>query len=240
MESWKDRLYQSYISNGQVAGSIYTKFSIQNYPYNARLIKNHVPANRNIVIADLGCGHGSLLLCLQTFGYKNLHGVDISTEQISLGHRLGLKELVCADLNVFLDKTDQLFDVIFIMDVLDHLEKPDVLELLDKVYSKLSKNGKVIIHLPNGSGLFGMHIRYGDMTHEGCFTSTSIRQALLACKFSDVTSLEDSPIVHGTISFIRWVIWKLFTLFPRMILAAETGVIRHILTQNFLTIAYKK
>jgi len=125
------------------------------------------------------------------------------------------------------------------MDILEHLEKGELLALLDQVYASLRSDGIVIIHVPNAEGLFGMRIRYGDLTHENCFTPRSIEQALNACSFHHVVCFEDKPIIHGAKSLLRRIIWELLTAPPRLLLAAETGSTRSILSQNMLVIAGK-
>ena len=90
-----------------------------------------------------------------------------------------------------------------------------------------------IIH----EGVFGMRVRYGDLTHEQCFTPRSIRQVLAVCGFNDVFCFEDQPVVHGLKSALRFLVWKLFTLPVLLLLLAETGGRGHILSQNMLITA---
>jgi hypothetical protein len=97
----------------------------------------------------------------------------------------------------------------------------------------------VVIHVPNAEGIFGMRIRYGDLTHENCFTPQSINQALMACGFDGMACFEDKPIVHGLKSFIRFVLWEVLSLPYRLLLIAETGNTKMILSQNMLVVAKK-
>ena len=84
-----------------------------------------------------------------------------------------------------------------------------------------------------------MRIRYGDLTHENCFTPKSIRQALRSSGFTEVQCFEDKPIIHGLKSLIRRMFWDVMTIFPRLLLIAETGQPGTILSQNFLVVAHK-
>ena len=241
MEQWKKRLYDCYVSSGQV-GDISkkkSKLKLANYPYLVNLVKKHLSEDRTIQIADLGCGHGALLFVLSSMGYKNIVGVDISLEQISLAHAMGIKEAVNKELTLFLDEAQQKFDVIFLMDVLEHLTKDEMFELLDRVYLRLNTNGSLIIHVPNADGLHGMRIRYGDLTHETSFNPTSLRQLTYACGFKAIKYVEDVPIVHGFKSLIRFILWRALTIIPRLLLLAETGTRNHVLSQNLLAIVKK-
>ena len=125
------------------------------------------------------------------------------------------------------------------MDVLEHLEKNEMFELLDKAFAKLNDNGALIIHVPNADGVNGMRIRYGDLTHETCFNPSSLTQLLSACGFKNIRFYEDKPIVHGFKSLIRSLLWKLLTAAPRLLLLIETGTSNHILSQNILVVARK-
>ena len=242
MKDWKNRLYDNYVSTEQGASKLLANkdsLSASNYPYYFNLIKKFIPKDYSLKIADLGCGHGGLLFCLRELGYKNISGVDLSVEQISLAHKFGIIEAFQKDLFLFLEESIEYYDVIFIMDVLEHLEMDELFLLLDKVYQKLNADGMLVVHVPNGAGIFGMRTRYGDLTHVTCFTSSSIRQLLSSCGFTKIRYTEDVPVIHGLKSLTRYFLWKILTIFPRVLLLAETGEMRHILSQNFLAVAKK-
>jgi len=237
--SLKQTQYDNYVTSGQAGKRIShdaeTQFS-SNKPYIEKTIRQHVPKDRNIRIVDLGCGHGGWLYFLKKHGYTNIAGVDISGEQVKMAHDLGISEVQHGDLESFLDGESQI-DLILLMDILEHLEFDETDLLLRKVFSKLDTGGKLIIHVPNGEGLFGQRIRYGDLTHETCFTPKSMKQLLTPIGFREVQCLEDRPIVHGLKSFARRVLWDVGTLWPRVLLAAETGESRCILSQNMTVVA---
>ena len=241
MHNWKNKLYDSYVSSGQAAGcrEHVSQHLLHKYPYFRKVIKKHLPDNKDVIIADIACGHGALLYCLRECGYCNVSGVDVSQEQIELAHELGVGVAVCGDMSGFLKDNEKAFDVVFLMDILEHLERSELFETLELVNRSLKKDGRVVIHVPNAEGLYGMRIRYGDLTHENCFTPKSMRQALSCSGFTDVLVFEDKPVIHGLKSFIRRLIWDVMTVFPRLLLIAETGQPGVILSQNFLIVAHK-
>ena len=165
-------------------------------------------------------------------------GVDISEEQVAVAHRLGIAEVKCQDVNEFLEGVKaESFDVVFLMDILEHLGKQEIFDLLDKVHNVIKKDGMLVIHVPNGAGIFGMKVRYGDFTHRNAFTQQSMQQILHACNFDNMKCFEDKPVVHGLKSSIRFYLWEILTLFPRLLLLAETGISQHLLSQNILVTA---
>lgn len=238
MEEWKQRLYNSYVSTEQAGQNIDRAYLDKgNYPYLARLIKKHLPGKKDISIADMACGHGRLIYCLKKYGYHNIQGVDISAEQVELAHEFGLMEVKCQSIESFLDGKKDAYDVLLLIDILEHLDKGQLFVLLDLVNNSLGHKGIVVIHVPNAEGIFGGKIRYSDFTHENSFTTQSMTQILTACGFKNIKCLEDKPVVHGLKSLIRFVLWQILTLPYRLLMAAETGVTKCILSQNMLVIA---
>ncbi len=241
---WKDRLYQSYVSSGQAA-DLGDALSAQSFfrpraPYLRQVIRRFVPPDRQLKIVDLGCGTGAGLYFLKLAGYMNLSGVDVSGEQIEQAHRLGLTEATQGQLGSFLaEATPESIDVVLLFDVVEHLSREEIFPMLDGVYRILRMGGRCIVHVPNAEGLYGMRIRYGDLTHELAFTPQSLRQLLATVGFRVVQTFEDKPCVHGVLSGIRRVVWAAGTLPHRMLLAAETGHGRFILSQNMLAVAKK-
>ena len=210
-----------------------------NAPYITQLIKRFIPTDRSIRIVDLGCGHGIYLYFLKQEGYQNLVGIDTSEEQVALAHRLGIHEVQRGDIGDFLSGDDKLADVVLLIDILEHLPLTVAFDLLDRIYVKLNKGGRLIIHVPNAEGLFGMRMRYGDLTHEHSFTPTSMRQMLKAIGFSIITYSEDKPVVHGMTSLVRRLLWSVLTVPHRLLLMAETGEKNFVLSQNMLVVAQK-
>ncbi|GGE96285.1 class I SAM-dependent methyltransferase [Hymenobacter cavernae] len=242
---FKDRLYNVYVSSEQGGGKVLdqlqngTSLFSGNAPYITQLIKRHIPADRSVRIMDLGCGHGAHLYFLKQCGYQNLVGVDTSAEQVELAHRLGVEEVQLGNIEDFLSDDKESADVVLLIDILEHLPLTFVFELLDSIFVKLNKGGRLIIHVPNAEGLYGMRIRYGDLTHEQAFTPTSMRQLLKTVGFSTVAYSEDKPVVHGVTSLIRRLLWGVLTAPHRLLLMAETGHTEFVLSQNMLVVAQK-
>jgi len=240
MERWKATLYERYVSSGQVEPRHRSPQALtaRDHPYLQRLIARHVPPDRDLRIADLGCGHGTLVFCLRAAGYRNVAGVDVSREQVDVARQLGIEGIAEGSLQAFLEARRGALDVVILMDVLEHLTKQEIFDMLAAVRAALRPGGRVIIHAPNGEGLHGMHILYGDFTHEVCLTPQSARQILRATGFDDVASYEDAPTLHSIKGVVRFVLWHLLTLPRRLLLFAETGSAKHVLSRNLLVVAH--
>lgn len=243
-EVYRSRIYNTYLSN---RSSIVEKVSVDLFaprlPLLKRIIKRHFPADREIAVLDLGCGSGAFLLACKLLGYRNLKGIDISQEQVSQAHQLGLIEVKYGDLNAVLAETPaNSIDVIVTFDVIEHFTKNELVNFTDSINKVLRSGGKWIIHAPNGEGIFGSKVYFSDLTHEQAFTRHSITQLLKSSNFKSIICEEDSPAPHGLKSMVRAILWKVVRLFVRTLLAIETGDFSKdvLLTQNFVAVAVKK
>lgn len=136
-----------------------------------RRIEKYIPFRQNDIICDIGCANGSLLIYLNG-KYARGVGLDISEKAIAY-----CRSSVALDNVSFMKydgtsiKTKELFDKIFIMDVLEHAFEPD--RLVSSIYDKLNPGGYLIIQVPATGWLselvFGKyhygHLRYYDETY---------------------------------------------------------------------------
>jgi cyclopropane fatty-acyl-phospholipid synthase-like methyltransferase len=237
---WKSKFYAAYVSSGQArdTGEAAETLFQGRKAFLNHLIASHLPPQREAKIVDLACGPGAMLYFLGQAGYRNIAGVDVSEEQIAVAARLGISSATCGALEDFLAAQDaSSVDVVLAIDILEHLTRPQVMEVLAAVRRVLKPGGRCIAHVPNGEGLFGMRIRYGDFTHELAFNPTSARQVFRVAGFREVRCFEDKPQVHGATSLARRLIWDVGTLPFRLLLAAETGAMGAALSQNMTIVA---
>jgi len=241
--SWKRRLYLAYVSSGQSnfsAGGKHGLFASR-ASHITHIIANYIDVPKESKILDLGCGHGAFVYFLDKCGFKNVAGVDGSAEQVELASKLEIPGIIEADITEHLVSCESSsVDVIILMDVLEHLTHEQLFSTLDEVYRILTPNGRCIIHVPNAGGIFGMSIRYGDLTHEMCFTSMSANQLLRTIGFKSIACHEEKPLRHGLKSTLRRAIWDIGTFHLRLLHAAESGQWGSaILSQNMLIVAKK-
>jgi 2-polyprenyl-3-methyl-5-hydroxy-6-metoxy-1,4-benzoquinol methylase len=240
--AYRDRLYRSYVSThlvGRHPCSLGDFARLE--PWFHAQIGRYLPPRRDAAILDVGCGNGPLLWFLQRQGYTNVHGVDVSPEQLGVARSLGLSQVEQVEAREYLLAHRAEFDVIMAFDVLEHLAKDEVLAFLDAVNDALKVGGWVVIHTANGEGPFGTRYLYGDFTHQTAFTARSIDQLLGEAGLSDILVREVQPVPHGFISAIRWALWQLIRGLLIGYLAVETGVVRgHTLSQNLIAVAQKR
>jgi SAM-dependent methyltransferase len=230
----RDRLYEAYASDHASCASSDAAALVYR-----RDIRPVLPAPGVGPVVDIGCGQGQLLRLLLRDGYQ-AEGVDISPEQVALGHAAGLRQIVEGDYRDFLAERSGRLAAVVATDLLEHMAKEDVLDTFDRVACALTPGGVFVARVPNAVSPFGGNIRYGDFTHESWFTARSVSQLATAAGFASVSVAACTPIAHGVVSAVRVVVWKAVSGLCKVALAAETGAIHgHVVTQNLTFIAHK-
>jgi 2-polyprenyl-3-methyl-5-hydroxy-6-metoxy-1,4-benzoquinol methylase len=205
-----------------------------------RYLRGWLPSDKKAAIVDVACGEGKLLCFFRENGFSNIEGVDISPEQIEIARQINEK-VYEEDVLTFLEKRPEAYDLITGIDLIEHLKKDEVCRFLDACRYALKCGGRLILQTPNADSPWGMSYRYGDFTHEICFNSSSLTQLLRLSGFSNISSKEAGPVVHGFLSFLRFVLWKGLHLLLAFWNLIETGDRRSgIYTRVFLISAIKE
>ncbi|HUT53010.1 MAG TPA: class I SAM-dependent methyltransferase [bacterium] len=233
---YKDRIYERYVSSRATP-----EWSRARDYYRVQLSR-WLPTEFSSSILDLGCGQGDLLAFLLERGYGSVTGVDLSSEQAALARsRAPGAEIVEMDLFEFLADESEAYDCVTALDLIEHLEKKEVIPFLDLVYKALRPGGRLILQTPNAASPWGMAVRYDDFTHDCCFTPGALAQVLALAGFVDFQAQETGPVFRGIISSVRYVLWRLLILLHRFYNLVETGASREgVYTRVFQCSARKK
>lgn len=181
-----------------------------------------LPAHKDATILDIGCGYGEFLYFLQREGYTNARGIDLDRQQVEAGNALGVSNIECGDVCEFLMGGNRPFDFISAIDVLEHVPKSQVLDLLGLIYAALSPGGVFLCQVPNLAAFY-TPLFYMDFTHETPFTATSLKQALQIAGFAKINVAGMGPVIHGAKSAVRSLLWKAITAGIRVIQTVEGG-----------------
>ncbi len=163
-----------------------------------RVLGPWLPKVTDAPILDVGCGEGCLLSVLRDVGYRNLAGIDVSSENVRICHESGL---------AFVDQFDALlleeyrplenFGTIFLLDLLEHLPTECAVPFLRVVRKRLLRGGWAVIQTPNMGCLFGQYHRYNDLSHEFCLTEKSAAHVMVAAGF-EPENIEILPAWNAT------------------------------------------
>jgi SAM-dependent methyltransferase len=146
-------------------------------------------------------------------GYRNLQGVDLSPEQVALSRQVLEPERVHeGDAIAFLEARPATFTLILGIDIVEHLEKEEVMRFLDAARLALRPSGRLVLQTPNAATPWGSEYRYADFTHEVGLTPNALTRLLTLTGFEAVESREMGPVPHGVPSILRILLWRLIRL----------------------------
>jgi 2-polyprenyl-3-methyl-5-hydroxy-6-metoxy-1,4-benzoquinol methylase len=233
--------YANYTSTAVLVGqdeAAVTRWSAGRF---AASIAPHLPQNRSVHIIEIGCGYGRNIKALQELGYSNIRGVDISEEQIAYAsNQLKLINVGVSDAVSALVGEEEVYDVILLLDVLEHLELSYSVQLIELVKRALKPGGVFIIQVPNAMSPLSPH-RHWDITHLRAYTTHSMEQHLRLGGFTQMKHFELPPHIHGFFSFIRRGLWiiALKPLITAYMLIANGSTMGSTYTTNMLTVVQK-
>ncbi|HJU88356.1 MAG TPA: class I SAM-dependent methyltransferase [Gemmatimonadaceae bacterium] len=240
----RDRIYERYnsINHGDRAASVRDNLASR-APYLRRVVARHFPKRRDAEILDLGCGYGALIHYAREAGFARARGVDVSPEQVAAAREIGIPNVTQGTLFETIAATRTAScDLVIAFDLIEHLTREELVTLVDEIARVLKDDGSLLIHTPNAESPFFGRIRYGDLTHEQAFTRNSLSQLLLSSGFDRVEFYEDTPVVHGVVSGVRYLIWRVLRAGLKLYVGAETGSFERdaVFTQNLLARAWKR
>ena len=192
-------------------------------------------------IFDMGCGSGSLLKGLKEAGYTNVIGMDLSEEQVNMAHEFGVSEVVLGDAMQFFRSSEEQFDIITGMDIIEHFTKDELVELLQLIQSKLKKGGMAIFRTPNMDAPIATAFAIGDFTHENYLNASSAEQVMLSCGFVDVNVKPSFMRVNGFLKEgLRGIFYRLLSLRLKLQLFATARSTQKVLfTPNLIIVGVK-
>lgn len=118
-----------------------------------RLVK-YMTMDSTCSVADFACGN-SMLMELVAPRVKSYIGIDFSEPFIKAANEKKEKlsianaEFVCADINEFCQRYQNAFDIVFAMDVSEHVYDHEWGQILRSIRKSMKPSGKLYLHTPN-------------------------------------------------------------------------------------------
>lgn len=204
-----------------------------------RSLRGWLPQEKRTTrVLDIACGEGALLAFLRESGFSCLAGFDLSPENVSLCHEFGLTFVRQSDA-LRLDELppEETFDLIFAIDLIEHLPKQKAADFLESVRARLAPGGALILQTPNAGSLFACYNRYYDLSHEFCVTEKSVVDLLMLSGFA-AAEIEVRPHWNATTALGYLREWQV-SLLHRFIFLGEGSRRPKIPTANLLARAQR-
>jgi 2-polyprenyl-3-methyl-5-hydroxy-6-metoxy-1,4-benzoquinol methylase len=198
-------------------------------------LRGWFPKESSANIAELACGNGKLLHLLRELGYTNLHGVDVSADQVASARQV-VPTIDHGNALDWLAERGGVFDFLIALDFIEHLRRHEAVRFLDLCLAALRPGGRLVLQTPNADSPFGLGMRYGDLTHEWAFNANQLRRLLKRTGFGCIECRSQGPIPWGYSwrSTLRWFLWLPIQTGLQLWNIAETGTRLPVLTRVFL------
>lgn len=235
-------IYKNYISThfGE-AHKEYKKGFFMFYKYFKKNYLGYFPKNKEIKILDIGCGMGHFMYFLKKEGYRNYLGIDISKECIEFckEKKFNVQHI---DIFEFLKTNKAFFDIIVMNDIIEHLNRKEIIEILELIHNNLNENGKIFIKTPNmANPILGVHGRYIDFSHKIGFTEESLAQVLRISNFKNIEIIPQDIYVFycNPLNYLAKFTSKIFNLLFRLLFLLYGRKTTRIFTKTIIAIANK-
>lgn len=206
--------------------------------YYERMLGSVLPSDKNSPIYEVGCGPGIALNILRKLGYRNLKGTDLSASATAIARELGLNVTQANSIEDLASHPDGSFSRIIAIDVIEHLEKSELVRFLHIARSKLrSPDGMLILRCPNGdSPIVGRNL-YNDPTHVWTYTSTALTGLLSMSGFKGAIFLDETLFFGDPKRWFRKLTMKASSAFIRLLIKAATRENIDIIAASFWVVA---
>lgn len=152
-------------------------------------MRGWLPEYRTGKVLDIGCGSGQFLYFLKSEGFERIQGIDLDRKQVHLAKEIGFDVVESPALD-FLVKAEDGYDMIVMLDIIEHFTREELFPILREVYRRLRAGGRLIVSVPNAESPTGPACIYGDITHETSFTSLSLAE-MLFCHGFELKEIRD-------------------------------------------------
>jgi len=168
-----------------------------------------LPTSKNAKILDIGCGRGQFLYFLRKEGYTDIKGIDLDQENVNTCQKMGFKA-VQKDLFEFLKMSNEKYDAIILNDVIEHIQKEQIVSALLLMKERLAPRGKLLIKTVNCNSHAGMVGFFSDFTHEIGFTEKSLMQVGTLSGFRKF--IAKNLYIYPNIPILDWLIFCYFKM----------------------------
>ena len=158
-------------------------------------------------LLEIGCGKGRFLLAARKAGF-DVYGIEPAKRSYIYAHEYFGDDVSNESLDEYVDKKPDKFDVIVMWHVFEHID--DIESLLEKVKSLLSRNGVMLIAVPNFGSFqawLGKESWYhlDPPRHVHHFTPDGLKSMISDRGFSDVniTSIDIFQDIFGEL--VTWL-----------------------------------
>jgi len=159
------------------------------------ILRNESTNGEPLTILDVGCGTGANMLAFSAHG--EVHGVDPSSQAVTFCERRSVSRVKQASVED-LPYPDSFFDVVTILDVLEHTD--DDLAALKEVKRVAKPNALIVSTVPAYGFLWSEHDEA--LQHRRRYSAHEVRNKMTVCGFD----------VERSSYFVTLLFWPIFLM----------------------------
>lgn len=181
----RNEIFETYAENAFDSGTKENSIIWKREWYDANF-KKFFPKKKAARMLDIGPGLGELLLTERDWGYTNCFAVDISPSVVQYCKKQGFNCEETDDTLAWLKEHRESFDLITVLDVFEHIPQEIAIDFLRACKEALSKNGILILQVPNVQSAESFLHRYNDITHVFGYSQHTLEQLISIVGFETV------------------------------------------------------
>jgi 2-polyprenyl-3-methyl-5-hydroxy-6-metoxy-1,4-benzoquinol methylase len=181
--------YQDYEIEKGWAPEAFGSFSEQDAVYFGCEIGRPAPSGQSkLNILEVGFGNGQFLGWAASQGHTAV-GIELNERLIQRATERGFN--ASTSVEGLPDQAPKVFDLIVAFDVIEHIERDDLIGFLRHLQAYTNKDTQLVFRFPNGDNPFAAYLQNGDWTHRTAIGSLMIKQ-LAALAGYDVVAVRRS------------------------------------------------
>lgn len=234
MKNYTNHLEQMYSQKSFERKTDYIKYNFGEF------FKQLKSAKINVL--EIGPGLGEFVSFLNSQKIANIDVIDNDKSIAdSIKKKYKLLNFFITNKIVSLDKKLNQYDLIVMIQVLEHLPVNQYEPVLKILYKHLKKNGFIVIVVPNGNNPLGLIERYADLQHYNCFTQQSLKDLINYSGIKNfeykITGFEIPP--YDPVNILRIILQKILHFCLLLIMIINGGNYFKVMTPNIMLIIKK-
>ena len=183
-----------------------------------------LPARRDSIILDLGCGEGRILRFLAAKGYTSLFGVDRDASMLSAAGAIPGVTLECAEVDAqYLGNKKGCFDLIIVKQMIYYIDRGQSLQFMQALRDALSEDGVLIIEYFNASLVSSRFTELKDPFIRTAYTEHSMRRLIAASGLHEWATYGEKKAARHLRSRLYGVLRSLWFLILKCVYIFERG-----------------
>lgn len=210
--------------------------------HNFSKVVKHLNSKSHVL--EIGPGMGEFVSSLNEYKIYNIDVLDADKHVLkNMSDNFKVKRKIKSFLGDKFKLTIlQKYDVIFMMQIFEHITKSSYINTITQLFNHLKPGGSLIITVPNGANPFNIGERYADLQHEAMFTEISLKELPYYCDLTNFT-LEVQPYLippSSPINIIRIFMQAMLHFLIRLIFMINGGIYQTILTPQITLVITRK